>query len=127
MSSSRALALAAVADAVGFLGLGHGLAALQVLPLRVVRVELGQHEDQLVQHAHGEGAGAAGRVQHLEPVDGCDERRGLGRVEAVRLVAVGQQAAQARLTPNPSGLVVLVIAPEPDPKGLGRCTNAVSR
>ena len=43
-------------------------------PQPVVGVELAQHGDQLLQHAHGESAGAAGRVKHAQALDGGHQR-----------------------------------------------------
>jgi hypothetical protein len=52
--------------------LGQGGAVLR-FPQGVVAVKLAQHGHQLLQHAHGEGARAAGGVQHAQALDGDDQ------------------------------------------------------
>ena len=62
-------------------------------PQGVVGVELAQHGHELLQHAHGEGTGAAGRVEHAQALYGGNQRECFSGVEVVAGVAEAQQAA----------------------------------
>lgn len=76
----------------------------------VVGVELFQRHHQLGQDAHGEGAGAAGRIERLEVLDGGHQGVGLGGAEVVASVGMREQAAQTLVQ-------ALLLA------AIGQCTN----
>lgn len=62
-SSDSLTALVGVLDFLGFL-------ELELFPLFILGVELGEDEDELVEDAHGVGTGAAGGVEDFALVDG---------------------------------------------------------
>ena len=63
----------------------------------IIRVQLAQDKDQLMQNAHREGPGTAGRVQDVDVIDGVNEQGFFGRVKLGRFFVVGEEMAQAFL------------------------------
>jgi hypothetical protein len=79
-----------------FLAHGGGveLGELGLLPALVVGVELAEDIDELVEDAHGEGAGTAGGVEDFQGVDGGDEAGDFGLGEGVFFLGVGEEEVQ---------------------------------
>ncbi len=63
-------------------------------PALVVGIEFVQDVDHLLQGPHGEGAGAAGRVEEAQAVQGVDEDIPLFLIEEVLLFVVFEQEGQ---------------------------------
>jgi len=68
---------------------------LPFLPQSVLRIQSVEDVNQLVQYAHGEGAGTAGRIEDFTGIDRLDQRLGLSLIEQMFLFVVTQQKIQS--------------------------------
>ena len=67
---------------------------MNIPPLFIPLIELAEQIDELVEDAHGEGAGAAGGVEDFQGVDGGDEGGDFGFGEAVGFFGVGEELVE---------------------------------
>ncbi len=78
----------------------HGLSDLvnlPLFPLLIARIQFAEDENQLVEYAHGEGAGPAGRIENLARLYSLDEGVDFFIGKLWGVFAVGKEMPKPRI------------------------------